>query len=318
VISIVIPAFNEAENIPELLDQIAGVMARAGEAYELIVVDDGSTDATWTRLAAAVERFPAVRAIRFSRNFGKEAAIAAGLESAAGDAAIVMDADLQHPPALIAQMIARWRQGDVDIVEAVKSERGQEPRSYRFVSRMFYTTLERWAGVKMLDASDFCLLDARVVRQWRRFPEHALFFRGMSAWLGFRRARVEFAVQPRLTGTTKWTVLGLTRLALHSITAFTSVPLHLITLLGLFTFVMAALLGTRIIVLKLSGEVIDGLTTIILLLLFTGSSLMIALGIIGEYIARIYDEVKARPRYIVAEQMNIAACEATSATSTRD
>jgi glycosyltransferase involved in cell wall biosynthesis len=312
-ISIVVPAYNEATSLSSFFERLGASIAPLVHTFELIVVDDGSQDATWRTACATTLPRATVRGFRFSRNFGKEAAIAAGLDAARGDAAIVMDADLQHPPSLIPAMIEQWQNGAM-VVQAVKSDRGHENVLYGLLSRIFYGVLGRLGVASIRNASDFCLLDARAVQQWRRFSETGLFFRGMSAWLGFDAVRLPFEVPPRLAGTSHWTRLSLVKYALRSITAFTSAPLQLVTVLGSIVLLMATVLGSRVVVLKVLGEVpIDGVTTIILLILLIGSSLMLALGIIGEYVARIYDEVKRRPRYIVVERFEEEAASAAGA-----
>jgi glycosyltransferase involved in cell wall biosynthesis len=305
-IAIVVPAFNEAKTLRPFFDALAAVVAPLPDQFELLVVDDGSSDRTWEEIQRLASPHLAVRAIRFSRNFGKEAAIAAGLESAHADAVMVMDADLQHPPGLVPEIVEQWHRGAA-IVQAIKTNRGPENLVYSAFSRLFYGVLRRLDVTSAENATDFCLLDAEVLQEWRRFRETGLFFRGMSAWLGFATARVPFEVPPRSDGRSRWTGLRLFRYALRSLTAFTSAPLHLVTVLGLVVLLCAVVLGTRALILKISGEVpIDGVTTIILLILFIGSCLMLGLGVIGEYVARIYDEVKGRPRYIVQDRYDAA------------
>jgi glycosyltransferase involved in cell wall biosynthesis len=306
LVSIVVPAYNEANSLRSFTDELAAVLVTATDDFEILFIDDGSSDATWRTVTTVTFPRASVRALRFSRNFGKEAAIAAGLDSATGDAVIVMDADLQHPPGLIPEMIARWKQG-APVVQAVKTSRGDETFIYAAMSRLFYGLMRRVDAPSTRNATDFCLLDARVVREWRRFRETSLFFRGMSAWLGFSPARVEFSVPPRVSGRSRWTLLRLFTYALRSLTAFTSAPLHLVTVLGCLVMLVAMVLGTRALLIKLSGNVIDGVTTIILLILFIGSALMLGLGVIGEYVARIYDEVKRRPRYVVGDEYDSSA-----------
>jgi len=302
-ISFVLPVFNEERNLAALLHAIAKEMNPFAMSYAFTIVDDGSTDKTWATVAELRAQFPTIRAIRLSRNFGKEAALAAGLELAAGDAVIVMDADMQHPTRLIAEMLRLWEGGNVDVVEAVKRSRGRESLFYKACSKSLYLALAQLTAMDMDGVSDFCL-DAKVIRAWRCFGETNLFFRGLSVWLGFRRTRVYFDVSARASGRSAWTFQRLVRLALTSITAFSSLPLHAVTLMGGCFFLFATVLGTRAVYLKLhSDTVIDGVTTVILLILFVGSLLMIALGVIGEYIAQIYNEVKRRPRYVVAERM---------------
>lgn len=304
-ISLVIPTYRESRNILPLLEEIQLEMRRTGESFEVLFVDDGSDDETWETLRACVDREPDVRAIRLSRNFGKESAIAAGLEhsSAEADAVIVMDADLQHPCSLLPQMIRLWKDEGADVVETIKTERGDESLFYRLSSRLFYKVIGRLSGIDLDNVSDFRLMDARVVRAWRQLGESNLFFRGMSAWVGFRRVRLPFEVAPRQAGSSGFSLWKLVRLALTGITAFTSFPLRLVTIAGLVFLFFSLIWGSRALIMKFRGIVVDGITTVILLLLIIGSMLMLALGVIGEYIARIYQEVKLRPRYVIAETL---------------
>ncbi len=302
MLSIIIPACNEAEGLAGGLAAICHAASQTGLPFEVIVVDDGSTDDTWGAIAAARRERPEIVGVRLSRNFGKEGAIAAGLDRANGDACIVMDADLQHPPALIPEMVRRWRDGEWDVVEAVKSNRGQESFAHRVVARTFYRAAAWLTGYDLQDASDFKLLDRRVLVEWRRFGERATFFRGLVAWLGFRRTQVPFDVPPRASGRSRWSLAALSALAVQAVTSFSALPLQLVTMLGLLMLLVAVVLGAQAIRLWLEGLALPGFTTVILLQLIIGGVLMLSLGIIGTYIARIYDEVKARPRYVVRDE----------------
>jgi len=300
-ISVVIPAHCEAEVMPAALQSIRDTLRDAGVAYELIVVDDGSTDNTWQAIGEFAAQEPALRALRLSRRFGKEAALRAGLEVARGKAAITIDGDLQHPPSLIPEMIAAWRNG-ADIVEAVKKDRGSSVESWR--ARLFYALLRGLSGHDLDGASDFKLLDQRVLRAYLGLGERNIFFRGMVSWLGFNTVRLPFAVQPRPAGRSAWTFVGLVRLAVTAVTSFSSAPLQFVTILGVCLLTFSFVFAVQTLYRKFSGTALDGFTTVILLLLMIGSTLMVALGIIGEYIARIYDEVKGRPRYLVRETID--------------
>ena len=307
-LSVVVPMYREGPNVEAVLDAIASHVCAASDSCEIIVVDDGSPDDTWDRLAAAARRRPEVRAIRLSRNFGKEHAVSAALEASRGRAVIVMDGDLQHPPALIPQMVACWRGGGADVVEAVKRSRGRESWAARLCAKFFYGLLRGLSGFDLRGASDFKLLDRRVVDAWRRMPERNLVFRGMVAWLGFRRASVPFDVPQRLDGgRSHWSLFALVRLALGAITAFSSALLQLVTLFGLLFLAFSIILGVQTLLMKLRGHAVTGFATVILLLLMIGSLLMISLGLIGLYLARIYDEVKARPRFVISETVGFTA-----------
>lgn len=302
-LSLVVPAFQEADGLLANLRAICQAARATGVPFDLIVIDDGSTDETW----GAIERFAGeageLVALRLARNFGKEAAICAGLDRARGDACIVLDADLQHPPALIGEMVQHWRDGGWDIVEAVKRHRGREPKWQRWLTRAFYRVAAWLTGHDLQDASDFKLLDRRVVDEWRRFGERATFFRGLVAWLGFRRTQIFFDVPPRQSGRSGWSFGSLAALAIRAVTSFSALPLQMVTGLGVVTLLLAVIVGAQAVRLWLENQALPGFTTVILLQLIIGGFLMVSLGIIGTYLARIYDEVKARPRYVVRETL---------------
>ena len=304
LVSVVLPCRDEAANVPRVIGAVRSALGPAGVDYEFVVVDDGSADATWEAIQSAARDDPKVRGLRLSRPFGKEAAIAAGLDVARGDAVLVMDADMQHPPSLVPDMVRSWTEGH-DVVEAVKSSRGREPAWYRAFSRLFYAAMNRLSGLDLAGSSDFKLLDARVVAAWRRFDERTLFFRGLVSWMGFRRDRVWFEVADRASGSSVWGFTALARLALSGIAAFSSIPLQLVTAFGVAFLLLGLWLGVRAVIVKFSGLAIDGITILILLNVITGSVVMISLGIIGQYVAQIYLEVKRRPRYLVRDRANV-------------
>jgi dolichol-phosphate mannosyltransferase len=213
-----------------------------------------------------------------------------------------MDADLQHPPSLIPAMVRAWREERFDVVEAVKTRRGAEPLLARLGARCFYPLFRRLSGFDLEGASDFKLIDRRVLDAWARMGERNVFFRGMSAWLGFRRKALPFEVAPRAGGSSGWSPLRLVRLAVTGITGFSSAPIHLITAMGVLFLLFAVLLGLQTLYNKLYGGAETGFTTVIVLVLLVGSLILIGLGVIGLYVARIYDEVKGRPRYVIREQ----------------
>ncbi len=304
VLSVVIPCLNEGAHLERSLATVAEALERTGLSHELVVVDDGSSDDTWRVLQRCAAARANLRAFRLSRRFGKEHALCAGLERSRGDAVIVMDADLQHPPGLIPEMVRAWREEGYQVVEAVKTDRGQEALVSRVGARGFYALFRRLSGFELSGASDFKLLDRRALAAWAEMPERNLFFRGMSAWLGFRRKELPFAVEPRAGGRSGWSVLRLLRLGITGITAFSSAPIHLITGMGLLFLFFAVILGIQTLYNKLAGSAETGFTTVIVLVLVTGSTIMIGLGVIGLYVSRIYDEVKGRPRYIVADELD--------------
>lgn len=306
-ISVVLPVFCEAEHIGTVLAEIRGVLISAGVDFEMVMIDDGSPDRTWEVLGDLAADVPEMRAARLSRNFGKEHALCAGLDLAKGDAVVVMDADGQHPPSLLPEMIAKWRDGAVEIVEAVKIDRGQESGLSRLGASSFYFLWTRLSGFEMRGASDYKLLSRRAVDAYLDLDERNVFFRGMTKWLGFKREQVTFDVVERSGGRSGWSLFKLIRLALTGITAFSAVPLQIVTVSGFLFMLFAIGLGIQTLYVFAIGHAVSGFATVIILLLIIGSLLMISLGIIGEYIARIYDEVKRRPRYLIAESIGLQA-----------
>jgi polyisoprenyl-phosphate glycosyltransferase len=300
LISVVVPLYKEAVNLRSFLAAVTGELARTGCTSELIMVDDGSTDDTWAIISEEARTISNLHGIRLSRNFGKELAVCAGLERARGDAIIVMDGDGQHPPELLPQMIRLWQTTGADIVEAVKTKRGPESFSGRIGALIFYVVLNKLAGVNLKGISDFKLMNRRAVDAWRQMPERNVFFRGMTAWLGFTHVQIPFEVPQRVAGTTGWSFPTRLKLALTGISAFSSLPLQFVTMAGLLFFGFSVVFGLYTLVLQLAGRSVSGFATVILLLLIIGSLLMLSLGIIGEYLARIYEEVKRRPRYVIA------------------
>ena len=301
LLSVVLPSYNEEASIPRAADTISALLAGADIPHEIIFVDDGSRDRTWDTIQTQTARHPRVRGVRFSRNFGKEAAIFAGLAQSRGDCTVVMDCDLQHPPEKVIEMFRLWQQG-YQVVEGVKASRGKENPLHTFAARSFYSIISRATGIDMSRASDFKLLDRRAVDTLLAMREKNAFFRALSSWIGFKTTQVEFEVQPRLEGESKWSIRSLVRYALTNIAAFSTAPLQLVTLLGVVVFCCSVVLGIWSLYQKVSGQALEGFTTVILLQLLIGSILMICLGIIGYYIAKIYEEIKDRPRYIVAER----------------
>ena len=300
LISVVIPLYNEGSHLRELLSDLKTALQAIGCRFEVVLVDDGSSDNTWTKIEDEARMWPNLCAIRLSRNFGKELALCAGLERARGNAVIVMDGDGQHPPSLLPLLIEKWRTSGVDIVEAVKLKRGRESVASRIGALTFYVILNKLSGFELKGASDFKLIDRRVRDTWLAMRERNVFFRGMTAWMGFRTIQIPFEVGPRRAGKSGWSYLRRAKLALIGITTFSSFPLRLVTFAGMIFFLFAVGLGIQTLYLKLAGRAFTGFATVILLELIIGSLLMISLGIIGEYLARIYEEVKGRPRYIVS------------------
>jgi len=294
VISLVVPMFNEAEMVAPLIDTVKATMATVSLSYELICVDDGSTDGTGAELLGRPDIVP----VLLSRNFGKEPAMVAGLTLARGRAVILMDADLQHPPALIPELIAKWQEG-FDVVNALKSDRGQESLPYRLAAGSFYRILSRTMGQDLRNQSDFKLLDRQVVDALLVCEERNRFLRGLVAWLGFRVANVPFVVSQRARGQTSWSLSGLVRYSTRSIIAFSSAPLIVIAWLGFVTTGLGILLSTQTLLNYVRGVAVDGFTTTILVVLIMSGTILVCLGVIAVYLAAIYDELKRRPVFVV-------------------
>ena len=301
-LSVIIPAYNEAECLERSLQRVRAVMPDSGQSFELIVVDDGSVDETWQALAACRATMPELKGFRLSRNFGKENALCAGLDAAAGRGVLLLDADMQHPPELIPQMIEAWKNG-AEVVEAVKRARGRESFFSRLTAKLFCRLMGNMTDFDLYGASDFKLLDRKAVDAWKSMGERNVFFRGMSAWVGFARVQIPFDVSERAGGSSKWSKRQLFGLALKALTAFSMVPLRVVSMAGLLFLLFAVALGAQTLYQYFSGQAVTGFATVILLLLIVSSLVMLALGVIGEYIARIYEEVKQRPRYIVSERL---------------
>lgn len=304
MLSVVIPAFNEQEMVPAAAEQIDGILSRAGIPHELIFIDDGSRDATWAEIRAESEHRDTVRGVHFSRNFRKEAAIFAGLQAADGDCVAVIDCDLQHPPEKLVEMYRLWEQG-VEVVEGVKTDRGEESLAHRVAAKTFYRLISEATHIDMTRASDFKLLDRKAVNVLLSMREKRAFFRALSSWIGFRTAEVPYEVRERAAGESKWSTWLLIKYALSNITAFTSLPLHLITGCGAASFLAALIVGIVSIVRLAMGRVVTGLTGAVILLLFLSGLIMVGLGIIGYYLGNIYMEIQYRPRFIVSETCGV-------------
>jgi polyisoprenyl-phosphate glycosyltransferase len=302
-LAVIIPVFNEGGVISENLEEIRQEIGAIGMPYEILLVDDGSADNSWAEIAALAESFDEIRAIRFSRNFGKEAAILAGLENADADLFLIMDSDLQHPPQHVKGMLDLLESEQTDIVNGVKSGRIRESIIYRLFAGLFYRILRLLTGLELKNSSDFKIINCRVADALRRFEEKSLFFRGLVSWVGFKAATYYYTPGQRERGVSSFSKPRLLRLAQHSTLAFTGKPLYLTIIAGLIFLIISLLLGIQTLYNYLSGSAVSGFTTVILLILFTGSLILISLGIIGVYLSMIYDETKNRPRFIIAEQV---------------
>ena len=299
-LSIVIPAFNEREVLPHALETLSAIAGKANVSYEIIVVDDGSTDGTSELVDTSHATNPEIKGIVLSRQFGKEAGLYAGLKHASGKAVITLDADLQHPPSLIPEMLEHWRKG-AEIVHGVKQDRNADSFLQRITAAVYNTVFSRLSGFDLRGSSDFKLLDRRVVDVLtKNLPEYGRFYRGLSAWVGYRQVSIPFDVAPRESGESRWGGLSLIRYAVRTMTAFSSLPLMIVPVLGLLMLVISIILGIEAIYSKLSGHAISGFATLEITILFSGSMIMIGLGVIGQYMARMYDEIKGRPVCLVS------------------
>lgn len=298
LLSVIMPIYNEVHLEPGFL-RLTGVLQQAGIPYEIIMIDDGSKNDAWQEISDLAKKYPHVRAVGFSRNFGKESALCAGLDMAKGACAVCIDSDMQFPPEQIPKMYALWEEG-FEVVEGVKRKRQKEGLAYKLCSQIFYRLLRRLSGIDLKNGCDFRLLDRAVIEAWKQMPEKQTFFRGMSSWVGFRRIQFEFDVAERTEGKSKWSLKSLIGLAIDSVTSYTAAPLYAAAIFGLIFFLFAIVMGIQTLYMFASGNAQNGFTTVILLILIVGAILMSCLGVIGIYLKKIYEEVKGRPRYIVA------------------
>ena len=300
MLSVVIPSYNEEKNIENTANVISGILENASIPYELIFVNDGSNDNTWEEICKAAGDH--IRGVCFSRNFGKEPAIFAGLSEAKGECAVVIDCDLQHPPLTLVEMYKLWQEG-YEVVEGVKSDRGEESKAHGLAAKAFYSIISKSVKLDMSRASDFKLMDRKALDALLAMPERNTFFRALSSWVGFKTTYVEYEVAERFEGETKWSTRSLIKYAIDNISSFSTVPMQLVTILGSIILVISIIFSIISLVQKIMGISTSGFTTVILLLGFIGSIIMISLGIIGYYIAKIYNEVKGRPRYIISKRV---------------
>lgn len=303
MLSVIIPAYNEGAQISKTNEVIDGLLSQEKIDHEIIFINDGSSDNTWDRLNEICGNSANTRAVCFSRNFGKEAAMFAGLETAEGDCAVIIDCDLQHPPETIIQMYRLWEQG-YEVVEGVKASRGKESIFHKLAARRFYSMMSKATGIDMARASDFKLLDRRVIDELIAMPERKVFFRALSSWVGFQSTQVEFDVREREEGESKWSLFSLIKYAINNVTSFSAAPMQIVTIIGCIFFVFTFFLGLQTLVKYILGKALGGFTTVIILQLLIGSITMISLGIIGYYLAKIYDEIKNRPRFIISRKLN--------------
>jgi dolichol-phosphate mannosyltransferase len=292
LLSIVVPCYNESGNITELHRQLDAVATRLDLDVEFVFVDDGSRDQTLDMLKVVAQRDPRARVVSLSRNFGHQAALTAGIQHAAGDAVVVMDADLQHPPELIVDFVRKWREG-YDLVYAFRE--GVKPRlGYRLINALMKITVPA-------ESADFRLMDRKMVDAFCRMPERARFIRGMIAWLGFKQAGIGYADRQRFAGERSYTLRQTARMAMYAVLAFSSIPLRAAAVLGLVTLGLGLLYAAYILYAWLAGKTLEGWTAQIMTILILGGVQLLCLGVIAEYIGRIFEEVKHRPLYVVRE-----------------
>ncbi len=301
--SVVVPVYNEVENLPELYRRVQAVMTQLGEPWELVLVDDGSRDGSTDLIRELHAQDPEhVRAVIFARNFGHQIAVTAGLDYARGRAVIIMDADLQDPPEVIPRLVEQWRAG-YQVVYAVRAARAGETWFKKTTAALFYRLIRRITNVDIpVDTGDFRLMDRRVVEVVRRMRERHRFLRGMVAWVGFRQTGVPYQRAPRFAGETKYPLRKMLKFALDAITGFSYFPLQLATYMGFISAGLAIVAIPVVAIARMTGsQAFYGQATTLIAVLFLGGVQLVSLGILGEYIGRVYDEIKGRPLYVVAE-----------------
>lgn len=301
-ISLVVPCFNEQDNIGPFYDAILEVFGDIPATFELMFVDDGSSDSTFERIQALHEKDERVKCISFSRNFGKEAALFAGIRSVTGDCTVVLDADLQHPPALIKEMYKLWKEG-YEVVEGIKQSRGKESALHGLFTRLFYRMISHAVKIDMANSSDYKLLDLKVTEELAKLKERNTFFRALSFWVGFKKTSVYYEVADRASGSSKWSTRSLMKYAINNVICFSYLPLHIISIVGILFVLIALGIGVDAIISYFGNNAASGFPTIVFLLLVGFGGCLISLGIIGIYIAQIYDEVKKRPQYIIGRRI---------------
>lgn len=301
-ISIVAPCYNEEESLDYFYEAITKLGEQLGQAeLEIILVDDGSKDHTYEKMCALHEKDDRIKCISFSRNFGKEAAIFSGLRGGSGDCFVVMDADLQHPPETILQMYAYWKEG-YEVVEGIKESRGKESGFHRCLAGLFYGAISKIMHVDMRNSSDFKLMDKRVAEAVCSLTEKNTFFRALAYWVGFKSVTVSYEVKERVAGKTKWSYWKLGTYAVKNLISFTNAPLQVVTVIGAFFLLIGAIWGVDAVLSWIQGRAVGGYPSLVLLIIIATGGIMVSLGIIGAYIAKIYDEIKNRPQYIIRDK----------------
>lgn len=309
-LSIIIPVYNEAENLAYLFERLLTVLDHLGQSYEVICVNDGSRDQTLNQLVLYHQQYPQIKVIDLSRNFGKDIALTAGIDYAQGQAVIPLDADLQDPPELIADLVAKWQDG-FDIVYATRRSRSGETWLKQLTAKAFYRTLGRMTQIEIpANTGDFRLMDRQVVEALKKLPERTRFMKGLFAWVGYRQTAIFFDREPRFQGQTKWNYWKLWNFALDGIFSFSLVPLKVWSYLGLGISLLSLLYASYLVLRTLIfGIDVPGYASLMVAILFLGGVQLISLGVLGEYLGRVYEEVKARPLYLVREIWGLATSQ---------
>ncbi|MDR0822539.1 MAG: glycosyltransferase family 2 protein [Endomicrobium sp.] len=300
-LSIVSPIYNEGSLVNTFVEAISKIVATMGISYEILLVDDGSTDDTWKYINALSDRENKIRGIRFSRNFGKECALIAGIENANGETVITIDSDLQHPIELIPQMYEMWAQGETNIIECVKEQRQKESFLNRCFAKFYYVMFHKLTGIDLKNASDFKLFDRAAINAMNKLIEKEVFFRGISKWVGFNRRIIHFTPNDRKENLSKWSFAKKINLAVGSLTSYTAKPLIFILIMTFCFFCLSVIMGIEVIVRYITKSSASGFPTVILLICVVGTAILLSLTLLAIYINQIFNEVKARPRYIISD-----------------
>ena len=301
-VSLIVPCYNEEKNIEPFYDAILNVFEELEEDFELLFVNDGSKDNTLSKIRELNSKDKRVKGVSFARNFGKEAGLFAGIRNVTGDCAVILDADLQHPPIVIKEMISKWKEG-YEVVEGVKTDRGKESLIHKLFCKVFYGMISKAVGMDMKNSSDYKLLDKKVVAELAKLKERNTFFRALSFWVGFKKTTVYYEVAERNAGESKWSTKSLIKYAINNVICFSYTPLHIITFLGICFFLIAFIVIVDALISFAKGTAASGFPTLVVLLLIGFGAVMLSLGVIGVYIAQIYDELKGRPQYIIGEKI---------------
>lgn len=301
-INVIIPVYNEESALAFNFDKIYSELKQLREDVHYILVDDGSVDSTWAVVENISKNHVNVEGIKFARNYGKEAALMAGISQSKADRYITMDSDLQHPPKHIGPMMALMDESKANIIEGVKNDRGVESFKYKVFAKSFYKLLHKMSNLDMDGSSDFKIMDSKVIDSITKMQETNIFFRGLVHWVGFKSEKYYFDVEDRLEGESSFSTFRLMRLAMDAVFSYTSKPLYITLIISLIFVVLGSILGIQTLINFMIGNAVSGFSTVIILILISSGLILFSLGIIGVYIARIYDEVKGRPQYILSEK----------------